>query len=421
MMSKTFYYKEKHLICEQVDVQSWAARTPTPFFLYSKREILENTRQVLQAGAGLDYLACFAFKANYNPSILKLMRDVGLGADVVSGGELQWALKLGFDADKIVFAGVGKTAEEIELAIQAGIYSLNIESAEELHQTEAVAARLQKPMRIAIRINPDIEVQTHAYISTGRHINKFGVSSAEALMLFKQARQSRWLKPEGLHVHIGSQITVVQPFLQAVKFLRDFYEKLQTEQIKLRFLDLGGGIGINYQNNFLDDQAPHTYLKKLLPAYLKGFGDLKVKLMVELGRSLIASAGLLVSKVLYRKETPLKKFIVVDAAMNNLIRPSLYNAHHEVVPLQLKDGPRQVADVVGPVCESGDFLAKDRELPWFAQGDFLAVTGAGAYGQALASNYNLRPKIAEYLVDRERIETIYKGESIEDIYRQYEV
>jgi len=214
---------------------------------------------------------------------------------------------------------------------------------------------------------------------------------------------------------------MTQPFLQAVEFVRGFYEKLQTEKIHLSFLDLGGGIGINYKNNFLDKQAPHTYLKELLPAYLKGFSDLKVKLVVELGRSLVASSGLLVSKVLYRKETPLKKFVVVDAAMNNLIRPSLYKAYHEVVPLQLKDGPVQLADVVGPVCESGDFLAKDRELPHFAQGDFLAVAGAGAYGQALASNYNLRPKIAEYLVDQDRIETIFKGETIEDIYQQYEV
>ena len=414
-MNNTFFYKDNRLYCERVDLQEFTAQTPTPFYLYSKEEIVDNCRQVLQAGKDVDFLACYAFKANYNPALLSLIRDLGLGADVVSGGELQLALRLGFDPQKIVFAGVGKTAQEIELALKAGIHSLNIESFEEYQLIEQIAASLQKSIRFAVRINPDVEAQTHDYISTGKHINKFGVSLQEALTIYKQAQSSKWLKPEGLHVHIGSQITSAQPFLETIQVLRSFYGQLQKEGIALTFLDLGGGIGVDYENNFSDDGRSSTFITELLPVYLQGLADLGLKLVVELGRSVIASSGLLISKVLYRKETPLKKFLIVDGAMNNLLRPSLYNAHHEIVPLLLNNTSKEIVDVVGPVCESGDFFAKDRELQTMTQGDFLAVGGAGAYGQALSSNYNFRPTIAEYLVDGRQIKTIYKGQSFENM------
>lgn len=414
-MNRTFYYEGNRLFCEQIDLQKFAMQTPTPFYLYSKEEIVRNCRQVLQAGQGLDFLACYAFKANYNPGLLKIIRDMGLGADVVSGGELQLALRLGFDAQKIVFAGVGKTAQEIALAIRSGIHSLNIESFEEFLLVEKIAAEQQKGMRIAVRINPDVEAQTHDYISTGKHINKFGVSLQEALKIYRKALHSKWLKPEGVHVHIGSQITSPQPFLETIRVLRSFYEQLKKEGVSLTFLDLGGGIGINYENNFLNAEQPSTHIEELLPVYLQGLADLGLKLVVEPGRSLIAASGILVSKVLYRKETPLKKFLIVDGAMNNLLRPSLYKAHHEILPLLLNDSAKEVVDVVGPVCESGDFLAKDRPIQQMEQGDFLTVGGAGAYGQALSSNYNFRPTIAEYLVDGGKVETIYQGQTFEDM------
>ena len=262
-----------------------------------------------------------------------------------------------YPANNIAFAGVGKTAWEIELAVNNGIHSLNVESFEEFEQIEKICGELKKEIRIAVRINPDIEAQTHAYISTGKHINKFGVSPKEALSIYRRAVKSDWIKPEGIHLHLGSQITTVQPYLEAIEFIREFYQQVKNEGADLTFIDLGGGIGINYEYNFsnMDDQA--TYIQSLLPAYLQGFKDLNVKLVIELGRSIIASSALLVSKVLYRKETPQKKFLIVDAAMNNLIRPSLYKAYHTIVPLKKNVQTNSIVDVVGPVCESGDFLA----------------------------------------------------------------
>ncbi len=418
-MTKSFNYKQNHLHCEDIDLQDFSSRTETPFYIYSKQEIINNCSQIKQAGEGVDLLACYAFKANFNPVLLSIIRDMGIGADVVSGNELRLALHLGFDPQKIVFAGVGKTAQEIELAVNNGIHSLNVESFEEYEQIEKICGQLKKEIRIAVRINPDIEARTHAYISTGKHINKFGVSPKEALLIYRRAVKSEWIKPEGIHLHLGSQITSAQPYQEAVEFIREFYKQVKNEGADLTFIDLGGGIGINYEYNFSNMDDPITYIQSLLPAYLQGFKDLNVKLVIELGRSIIASSALLVSKVLYRKETPQKKFFIVDAAMNNLIRPSLYKAYHTIVPLKNDIQTCAVVDVVGPVCESGDFLAKDRELPEMEQGDFLAVGGAGAYAQALASNYNLRPIIAEYLVDGRQVDTIFKAETFEDFVHKF--
>lgn len=420
-MKSAFYYKDQRLFCEQIDLTEFAANYETPFYIYSRQEIGRCCREILDAGRALDYLPCYALKANYNPALLKIIREFGFGADVVSGGELSFALKAGFAPDKIVFAGVGKTAKEIELAIETGIHSLNIESAEELELTSHIAARLQKRVRIAIRINPDIEAQTHHYISTGRHINKFGVSADEAEALYLCARDDQWLEPCGVHVHLGSQITKTEPYLIAVEFLRQFISRLKKSGVAISYLDLGGGIGINYHTDFMAAAEKTTYLQEILPSYLNGFRDLGIKLLVELGRALVGSSALLISRVLYRKQTPLKKFLIIDAAMNNLIRPSLYDAYHGITPLVLNDREPEVYDVVGPICESGDFLAKERSLQPLQQNDLLAVVGAGAYGQAISSNYNLRPTIAEYLVDGDAVQTIFKGQNVEDIAGRYSI
>lgn len=418
-MSKSFYFKDGNLFCEKVNLKEFSRSKATPYYLYSKEKIFQNCQTVLDAGAGLDFLPCYALKANFNPAILKIIRSMGFGADVVSGGELIFALKAGFPAEKIVFAGVGKTEWEIELAINTGIHSLNIESIEEFNLVRRIASRLKKTLRIAFRINPDIEAHTHDYITTGRHLNKFGIPLSDALKLYELAAREKYLRPIGIHVHIGSQILESKPFLEAADYLKNVVEQIRNKGLEIIALDLGGGIGIDYEDDFRKREAIYP-LKELLPAYVQAFKGLGLKLVVELGRSIIGDAGILVSRVLYRKQTPLKRFIIVDAAMNNLIRPSLYQAYHPIIPLTEKTGPKEVVDVVGPVCESGDFLAKDRELPVLEPGDLLAVGGAGAYGQALASVYNLRPLIAEYLVSGGEVQTIFKGQTIEDIANQYE-
>ncbi len=417
-MGTHFYYQDRFLYSEKVNLFEFARQNKTPFYLYSQSRIEENCQLVLEAGKSLDFLPCYALKANYNPAILKLMQRLGFGADVVSGGELQFALKAGFDPQKIVFAGVGKTAEEIELAISTGIHSINIESVEEFHLVKKIAHRLKKSIGIAFRINPDIEAPTHDYIATGKHINKFGIPLSDALLLYRMAADDAWLNPIGLHVHIGSQILDVKPFLKTADYLLETIEKLKAQGLPVKVLDLGGGIGIDYTEQMFSE--PSWPLKEILPAFLKKFEGWNLKLMVELGRAIVGDAGVLITKVLYRKQTPLKKFVIVDAAMNNLLRPSLYQAYHPIVPLQKSEKAKEVVDVVGPVCESGDFLAQNRKLPTVEAGDYLAVGGAGAYGQALASNYNLRPLIPEYMVKGDQIKTIFKGETIEQIAKKYE-
>ncbi len=417
-MGTHFYYQDRYLFSEKVNLLEFASQNKTPFYLYSQSKIEENCKLVLEAGKSLDFLPCFALKANYNPAILKLIQSLGFGADVVSGGELQFALKAGFSAEKIVFAGVGKTAEEIELAISTGIHSINIESVEEFELVKKIAHQLRKNIAIAFRINPDIEAPTHDYIATGKHINKFGILLSDALRLYRNAADDQWLNPIGLHVHIGSQILDVEPFLKTADYLLESIENLKARGLPVSALDLGGGIGIDYSENIFSQ--PRWPLKEILPAFLQKFEGQNLKIMLELGRAIVGDAGLLITKVLYRKQTPLKKFIIVDAAMNNLLRPSLYNAYHPIVPLQIAEKEKEVVDVVGPVCESGDFLAQNRELQAVEAGDYLAIGGTGAYGQALSSNYNLRPMIPEYMVKEEQTKTIFKGETIEQIANKYE-
>ncbi len=417
-MSFPFYFKNDVLYAEGLNLASFAEQTATPFYLYSQKRIKENCQTVIEAGKNLDFLPCFALKANFNPRILQLIQSMGFGADIVSGGELYFALKAGFPPEKIVFAGVGKTAREIELAIKTGIHSINVESSQEFQLIQTLAEQLQIKTSIAFRINPDIETPTHEYIATGKNINKFGIHLNDALPLYQQAVKNKWLNPIGLHVHIGSQILDVKPFLKAADYLLETLEHFKKLGLPITTLDLGGGIGIDYSEAFFSH--PAWPLKEILPQFLKKFENSGLKIVMELGRSIIGDAGILVTKILYRKQTTAKKFLIVDAAMNNLIRPSLYKAYHPIVPIKKQEVPEEVVDIVGPVCESGDFLAQQRKLQACEQGEFLAIGAVGAYGQALASYYNLRPMIPEFLVSEKTVTTIFKGETIEEMANKFE-
>lgn len=416
----TFYYNSDRELClEEISFNDLCKDYVTPFYVYSKSLIDQNCLDVMKYTQSHKLTPYFALKANYNPAILKLIFKHGLGADVVSGGEMYFAEKAGIDAQKIVFAGVGKTDQEISTAIRKQIHSLNVESEAELGRIEEISSELQTMVNIAIRVNPDIDPKTHPYISTGLHSNKFGVTREKAIELYKRAAQHPFINPTGVHVHIGSQIEQTDPFTDTANYLLRLIDELRSIKIDIRFVDLGGGIGINYQNQLDDARSPRTYIDRILPKMLEPFAGTGLQLMVELGRSIIGSAGFLVTRVLYTKETPLKKFVIVDAAMNNLIRPSLYQAHHQILKSRLNDEKTEKVDVVGPVCETSDFLARDRELPAVKTGDFMIISGAGAYGQALSSVYNLRPTIPEYLVDGKTVNTIYPGETIETIASRY--
>lgn len=419
-MNNPFYYKNNQLFCEDVNIEEFAKTVPTPFYLYSQAEIEYNCQQVWDAAGNAMFQPFYAVKANFNPAILKIVLEKKFGADIVSGGELYFTQKAGFSTDKIVFAGVGKTDEEIDQAIKNNIHSINIESKPELLKVAKIAKGNNKVQRIAIRINPDIEAHTHVYISTGLHTNKFGVSADEAFKLYMETKKYDSIVADGIHVHIGSQITKESPFLETAQFLLDFIERLKEINIIIKYLDLGGGIGIDYTNNFESPEKPRTYLKEILEKYISSFKNTDLTFYVELGRSIVGSAGVLVSKVILVKQSPSKKFVIMDAAMNNLIRPSLYGAVHEIVPLRNNNLVKEKVDVVGPICESGDFLRKDFELGVIKAGEYLAVCGSGAYGQVLSSNYNLRPTIAEYMVNGSDISCIFKGNSIEHIASNYD-
>jgi diaminopimelate decarboxylase len=415
------HYDNRGTLClENVVLADVCTEIDTPFYIYSANEIRYNCQQLLELTKRYNLLPCYALKANYNPSIIKLIQQQDLGADVVSGGELQFALKCGIPPQKIVFAGVGKTKNEIQSAIQSGIHSLNIESESELNLVANIASTLKTRFAIAIRINPDIDAETHPYISTGLHENKFGVDRKAALDMYYIVQEDPYLDPAGIHVHLGSQIQSVEPYLQTAQFILGILEELKKKDIIIKFIDLGGGIGINYENLLDDSSSERTLIMGILPKLLETLAETDCQIIVELGRAIVGSAGLLISKVLYKKQTPQKKFVIVDAAMNNLIRPSLYQAHHQILALYKQSKMTEIVDVVGPICETGDYFARNRKLPVLSEGDYIAITGAGAYGQVLASNYNLRPRIAEYMVDGNTLRQIYSGESTESLIEQFE-
>jgi diaminopimelate decarboxylase len=408
-----FAYHGGELYCEEVPLARIAQDVGTPCYVYSHRMLVDGFRALDQAFAGLPHLICYAMKANSNLAILRVFIDEGGGLDIVSGGELFRALRAGAAPQRIVFAGVGKSAEEIEAALQADILLFNVESPQELEALQTVAAKLGTRARVAVRVNPDVDPKTHPYISTGLRQSKFGVPIHHALDLYRSMRTLHHLDPVAVHAHIGSQITQVAPFQESLAKLVPLVEALRQDGFDIRYLDIGGGIGIRYKDE--GPPAPAEYANTLRPL----LGALDCTLLMEPGRLLVGNAGVLVTKVLYAKANQEKKFLVVDGGMNDLIRPSLYNAYHAITPIvQRANGqPETTLDVVGPICESGDFLAKDRALPACQPGDLLAVQSAGAYGFAMASNYNARPRVPEVMVHGEQFAVVRARESYEDLIR----
>ena len=404
-----FSVRDGYLFCEAMSAENLAERFATPLYIYSQAAITDAFTEWTAAFDGTDHLICFAVKANSNIAVLKLLASLGSGFDIVSGGELQRVLSAGGDPGKVVFSGVGKSAEEIELAITSGIRCFNVESAPELALIEKTATRLNKVAPISIRLNPDVDAKTHPYISTGLKENKFGVNSEMAKTLYHIALESDALLPVGIDCHIGSQLTEIEPFSDSVKHLKDLVLDLRSSGIELQHVDIGGGLGIQYR----DENIPSA--QALITAVREQLDDLSLELMIEPGRSIVGNAGALLTRVMVVKEGETKHFAVVDAAMNDLLRPALYSAWQTIVEASPGAGQPQVYDVVGPVCETGDFLGKDRELS-IVEGDLLAVLGAGAYSFTMSSNYNSRPRAAEVLVNDTEAYVIRKRERVEDLW-----
>lgn len=421
-MMRNFAYREGRLHCEEASVERIADEVGTPFYCYSHAGLVRRWRAFEEAFASVDHLICYAMKANSNLAILKLFINMGGGVDIVSGGELHRSLLAGADPKNIVFAGVGKGRGEIAEALRAGILMFNVESLQELEVVNAVAGELGRTAPVALRVNPDVDPATHPYIATGLRESKFGIAFAEALEAFRRAREMSHLEVVGIHSHIGSQITREGPFVDALERLVVLVEKLRADGLAIRYLNLGGGLGITYKDE--SPPEPAQLAEALLPA-MEGLG---LTFIFEPGRTIVGNAGALVSRVLYTKAQPEKAFLVVDAAMNDLARPSLYGAYQAIWPVAEPDAdaPLTAVDVVGPVCESGDFLARDRPMPPLGPGDLVAVMSAGAYGFSMASNYNSRPRAAEVLVaggdyhvirERELYEDLVRGETIPDFLR----
>ncbi|HEY4619617.1 MAG TPA: diaminopimelate decarboxylase [Nitrospirota bacterium] len=406
-----FTYIGSELYCEKTPVRKIAQEVGTPVYIYSSSTLRNHYQAFDAAFAGIPHIVCFAVKANSNLSILKLFASHGGGADIVSGGELFRALKAGVDPQKIVFAGIGKTGEEISFALKSNILMFNVESSHELKKINEVAGSLGVKARVALRVNPDIDPKTHPYISTGLKKSKFGIAIKNALEEYQLASALPNIEIIGIHKHIGSQITEIAPFADAMKRITGIVKELKESGIDIKYIDAGGGLGIRYD----DEEPPHP--KELGNVLLPLIKDTGCTLILEPGRVLTGNAGMLLTKVLYLKTGEVKNFVIVDAGMNDLIRPSLYEAHHEILPVEKRAGESFTADVVGPICESGDFLAKDRELMKPETGDLLAVMSAGAYGFTMSSNYNSRPRVAEVMVDGDTYTIIRKRETYEDLIR----
>ena len=392
------------LFCENAALEKLAARYGTPLYVYSTAMIRARVRAFKRAFQSVPHTLCYSVKANSTLVILRLLAVEGTGFDVVSGGELQRVLHVDRKAAScVVFSGVGKTAAEMELALRAGILLFNVESAPELRLLSGTATRLKKKASIAMRVNPDVSAKTHPYISTGLHQHKFGVPIPEALSLYALAAKQPYLKVAGVSVHIGSQITDVGSFQEALERVADLVRTLRGEGHDIRYIDAGGGLGISYEgaaNNFEKEIAAYAR------AVITPLRGLKLHLMLEPGRSIVGAAGVLLTRVLYRKTNNRKRFLIVDAAMNDLLRPSLYSAYHEIVPVSRESSKSEITDIVGPICETGDFFARDRKLPLVGEGELLAILDTGAYGSVLGSNYNTRGRPAEVLVDGARVKVI---------------
>ncbi|MFZ1747843.1 MAG: diaminopimelate decarboxylase [Nitrospirales bacterium] len=407
-----FHYQGDGLFCEEVPIRQITEQVGTPCYIYSHRTLIRHFHAFDQAFNAIPHIVAFAMKANSNLTVLRLLAKEGCGADIVSGGELFRALTAGMAPNKIVFAGVGKSKEEIQYALKSDILMFNVESPGELQQINEVAGSMGLRAKVALRINPDIDPKTHPYISTGLKKSKFGIGAERALEEFDAAGNLPHIEVVGVHSHIGSQLTQVTPFVDALKKAIALIQTLQAKGVHIQYLNIGGGLGITYS----DETPPHP--KELAEAISPLLQSVSCQIIMEPGRSIVGNAGILVTKVLYNKESADKHFVIVDAAMNDLLRPSLYDAHHDIQPVLKKESSAvNTVDVVGPICESGDFLAKDRKMPHSQPGDLLAVMSAGAYGFTMASNYNSRPRVPEVLVKGKDITVIRKRESYEDLIR----
>lgn len=419
-----FKYIGSKFYCEGVSVESLVKKFGSPLYVYSQRTVTEHFRKLDEAMAPVDHLICFAMKSNSNMGVLRTIADLGGGFDIVSGGELQRAMAAGGDPRKCVFAGVGKTEPEIEFALRKGVYAFNAESEAELLRINQVAARLKKIAPMSMRVNPNVDAHTHAHITTGTYENKFGIAYEKIEAAYARAAKLKNVRLRGLQMHIGSQLTSVEPFETAVGKMLPLVKRIQAKH-GIEFFSIGGGLGIVYNPALASGSAewwqtkqakkiltPALYAARLVPL-LKPLG---LKILMEPGRFISGNAGILVTRIEYVKRTGRKNFLIVDAAMNDLIRPTLYDAYHEIVPMNKKGGALIGSDVVGPVCESGDFFAKDRPLPKVGQGDYLILLSAGAYGYVMASNYNTRSLAAEVLVNGKKAAVTRERQAIADIW-----
>jgi len=425
----SFHYRDGRLYCEEVDLTLAAEKLGTPLYIYSAGTVLDHYARLDAALAPLDHLVCYAIKANSNRAILKLLANAGAGFDIVSGGELFRALKAGADPAKCTFAGVGKTREEIEYALNWGVYSFNVESEAELDYINEIAFAKSRRAPIAVRINPDVAAVTHAYISTGKSEDKFGIALDRAAQIYERANKMPGVTIRGVQMHIGSQITEAKPFAAAIEKVALLVRELKSKY-KIQFFSVGGGMGIIYRRALESGSGkwwnehggePSAFsVRDYANAIVPPLRELGLRILVEPGRFLVGNAGVLLTRVLYIKETGQKKFAIIDAGMNDLIRPALYQSYHQIVPVIQPGRSRNKTDkldIVGPVCESGDFFAQDRDMPELRPGDLLAVMSAGAYGFVMASNYNSRPSPAEALVRGDRLALIRKRQSLEDLTR----
>jgi diaminopimelate decarboxylase len=406
-----FKYKKGELYCENVPIKEIVKAVGTPLYIYSYRTFEKHFQVFDSAFRKIPHIICYSCKANANGSLLRTISKLGGGADIVSGGELYKALRAGISHNKIVFSGVGKTEEELKAAIKANILMINIESEGELAMLKKLSKNMKKKVPVSIRVNPEIDPKTHPYITTGLKKNKFGVLWADARRLYQEIAKEEYLVPAGMSSHIGSQILELTPFIEAVRSLKSMILELRGNGISPAMIDIGGGLGITYKEEL--PPLPEEYAK-VIEKELKGTG---LTLILEPGRVLVGNSGIFVTKVLYVKKVPQKTFYVVDGAMNDLVRPSLYNAYHEIKPVEEKKDGTIKADVVGPICESGDFLAKDREIAQLFQGDLLAIFGAGAYGYSMSSNYNARRRAPEVLVKDKEFFVVKKRETFGDLVK----
>jgi len=409
-----FSYRDGTLCAENVSLAEIAKQHGTPAYVYSRAAIEHGFHEFSEACSGRDVLVCYSVKANSNLAVLNLLARLGSGFDIVSGGELARVLAAGASAGKIVFSGVGKSEAELRAALEAGVLCFNVESEGELDRLASIASDMNKTAPVSLRVNPDVDPKTHPYIATGLRESKFGIAYDAALPLYRKAAKLPGIRISGIDVHIGSQITEIEPFVAALEKMLEFVDALQATGVPLEHLDLGGGLGIRYR-----DENPPA-LKDYVGSLFRRLGDRKIRVLFEPGRSLIGSTGVLLTRVEYLKHGAARNFAVVDAAMNDLIRPALYDAWHEVLPVTPREGPAQRYDIVGPVCESADFLAKERSLA-VAVGDLLVIMSASAYGMAMSSNYNSRPRPPEIMVDgakpwlvreRERTKSLFASERL---------